>query len=83
MIALAREADRTWMNNAAFRGHDPDMWYPARLPTNDTLTVCARCPVREQCADYADTHHERHGIWGGMTSEQRYRRARMRKIGVQ
>ena len=26
---------------------------------------------------------ERHGIWGGMTSEQRYRRARMRKIGVQ
>lgn len=26
----------------------------------------------------ADTHRERHGIWGGMTSEQRYRRARAR-----
>jgi WhiB family transcriptional regulator, redox-sensing transcriptional regulator len=34
-------------------------------------TVCARCPVRPQCAAYALKAMEPHGIWGGFTERER------------
>lgn len=33
--------------------------------------ICSRCPVREACLAEADDH----GIWGGLTPEQRKRKA--------
>lgn len=80
MIALAYEADRSWMADALCHNADPEAWYPnSGMPSAWVLAVCNRCPVREQCADYADTIHERHGVWGGLTVEQRNRRARARQ----
>lgn len=80
MIALAREADRTWMADALCRGQHADLWFPnAGAPTAWAIAVCNRCPVREQCADYADAHGERNGVWGGLTFEQRMRRAREKR----
>jgi WhiB family redox-sensing transcriptional regulator len=35
--------------------------------------VCARCPVRAQCATYALSTREPHGIWGGFTETERRR----------
>jgi WhiB family redox-sensing transcriptional regulator len=81
MIALAREADRSWMADALCRNADPDAWYPtAGLPNAWAVAVCNRCTVREQCADYAITINDRHGVWGGLTVEQRNRRARLRQV---
>jgi Transcription factor WhiB len=40
--------------------------------------VCAGCPVREECADYAIAHHIREGIWGGLSSRERRKVARER-----
>jgi hypothetical protein len=37
---------------------------PARL-------VCAACPVRQPCLDYAITNRITHGIWGGLTERER------------
>jgi WhiB family redox-sensing transcriptional regulator len=31
--------------------------------------VCARCPVREECLEFALSRHIAHGVWGG-TSER-------------
>ena len=71
--------DRSWMERALCRNQEPDAWFPnAGQPSGWALSVCARCPVREQCADYADAHYERHGVWGGLTFDQRMRRARER-----
>jgi WhiB family redox-sensing transcriptional regulator len=39
------------------------------------LEVCARCPVRAECASLALRTRERHGVWGGMTEEQRSARS--------
>ncbi|MFI2434716.1 WhiB family transcriptional regulator [Streptomyces sp. NPDC018693] len=37
---------------------------------------CARCPVREACADYAIDNGIRDGIYGGLTVDERDQRAR-------
>lgn len=45
-------------------------------------TVCAGCPVTEQCLAYAIRNHERHGVWGGKSERERKRIATdMRKRG--
>jgi WhiB family transcriptional regulator, redox-sensing transcriptional regulator len=35
--------------------------------------VCAACRVELRCRAYALDHHERHGIWGGLTETERAR----------
>lgn len=48
-------------------------------PLKDTTTaakaLCARCPVRDACADYAINNDYRDGIWGGLTVDERAQRA--------
>ena len=39
--------------------------------------VCDTCPVKQECLDYALTHHERFGVWGGLTERER---RRMRRV---
>lgn len=80
MIALLREADRTWMAGAACREHDPDLWFPvAGMHNAVAQAICDSCPVRERCADYAEDMREQHGVWGGLNVEQRRQRARQRE----
>lgn len=43
-------------------------------------SVCARCPVREQCLEHAVDTNERWGIWGGLTYTER-RTERRRRYG--
>jgi WhiB family redox-sensing transcriptional regulator len=38
---------------------------------NTALQFCDRCPVQQQCLDYALDGEERFGIWGGLTARQR------------
>ena len=33
--------------------------------------ICATCPVREACLEYALRIREPHGIWGGMSEAER------------
>jgi hypothetical protein len=33
--------------------------------------VCAACPVRQPCLDYAISNRIVHGIWGGLTERER------------
>jgi WhiB family redox-sensing transcriptional regulator len=35
--------------------------------------VCGGCPVKQECLDYALRHHEKFGIWGGLTERERRR----------
>jgi WhiB family redox-sensing transcriptional regulator len=50
--------------------------------------TCAVCPVQPECLDRAIATGEQHGVWGGMTEEERRNarrresRARSRKPGA-
>jgi WhiB family redox-sensing transcriptional regulator len=43
--------------------------------------VCARCPVREPCLDWALETNQGSGVWGGMSEDERraYRRSLARR----
>jgi WhiB family redox-sensing transcriptional regulator len=46
-------------------GHERSRWFArGRL-------VCADCPVRVECLNYALSNGERHGLWGGASPRQR------------
>jgi WhiB family redox-sensing transcriptional regulator len=34
-------------------------------------TICGACPVRPRCLDFALSTRQSHGIWGGLTTEER------------
>lgn len=41
--------------------------------------ICASCPVNAACAEWG-LHHEKYGIWGGLTPEERNRIRKVRNI---
>lgn len=70
----------SWRQHGACRGIDPDVFYPASdEEAEPAKAVCAVCPVREACLDYALTNRERDGVWGGATERERRRLIRQRR----
>ena len=56
----------------------PDVFFPQEVTKESQLMVesiakniCASCPVRVKCRDYALSTRVT-GIWGGMTESERY-----------
>lgn len=71
-----------WRALAACKGMDASIFYPevhgAGTPTNrliaEAKAVCAHCPVRGDCLDWALSHRETEGVWGGLSASDRRRR---------
>ena len=67
----ARFAAR-WRELAACRGTDLEVFFPGRGESaGPARQVCAACPVRQPCLDYAITNRITHGVWGGLTERER------------
>ena len=71
--------DANWRDNAACRHADPDLFFPVGTTgdaiddTEAAISLCRRCPVREQCLEFAMVTNQRDGIWGGTSEEDRRR----------
>ena len=57
---------------------DPEAFYPnwgegASIETRVAKQLCSRCPVKDECLNYALIANEPFGIWGGMTTDERKR----------
>jgi WhiB family redox-sensing transcriptional regulator len=48
----------------------------------DAKEVCAECPVRAQCLEYALAERIEHGVWGGSSERERRRMLRRRRRGA-
>ena len=42
--------------------------------------LCGKCPVQQECLDYAVNNHIRQGIWGGKTFTQRRKYIKQQSI---
>jgi WhiB family transcriptional regulator, redox-sensing transcriptional regulator len=71
LAAPARFAAR-WREQAACYGTDLDVFYPERGETAEPARqVCAACPVRQPCLNYALSNRIASGTWGGLTERER------------
>lgn len=75
-----------WQHAAACLTADPATFFPEQgetAVTQNAKAVCNRCPVADECLDYALRHAIKFGVWGGLTEYERRRiRARNRKENV-
>ena len=74
-----------WRELAACRDEDPELFFPVTelgpgaRQADQAKAVCARCPVRAQCLDYALDNGLDHGIFGGTTEAERRKLRRERR----
>ncbi len=70
----------TWQESGACRTGEATDFYPPmhaerkheRLARERRAkSICAGCPVRIQCLEYAIHVDERYGIWGGLNQDER------------
>jgi WhiB family transcriptional regulator, redox-sensing transcriptional regulator len=71
-------AAQDWRQRAACRHADPELFFPisaagpGRGQVAEAKAVCARCPVRPDCLSFALSTRQAHGIWGGLSEQERY-----------
>jgi WhiB family redox-sensing transcriptional regulator len=79
-ITQHAELTGQWRQYARCLGADPDLFYPASDDAAEAAkAICAVCPVREPCLEYAVTAREKEGVWGGRTEKERRRLIRQRR----
>ena len=75
-----------WQDAAACRGEDLMLFFGPdgeRQPERDirerkAKAICASCPVRLECLNYAVARPEKYGTWGGLNEDERASERRRR-----
>lgn len=76
----ALRVDETWQTKAACRGPQAAVFFPpSQFERKDeklereerAKEICQGCSVREPCLEYAVSIREPHGIWGGLSEQER------------
>jgi len=66
-----------WPDGALCAQSDSEQWFPPPGGTPEPAkAICRRCPLVQECLDYALAHNIRYGIWGATTAVER---AQLRK----
>ena len=69
-----------WQMKAACRGPHATVFFPPPRPERrdekrrreaEAKEICRSCPVRDACLQYALGIREQHGIWGGLSENER------------
>lgn len=76
-VAAATWNHRHWRDEASCKELDTEIFFPIGL-TGDAVTqtelaksICAECPVRADCLEFAIRTLQDHGVWGGHTEDER------------
>lgn len=76
LSATALPEEDEWRYQAACAGEETDLFFPvgsspaALAQASAAKKVCARCPVRVTCLEFALATGQA-GVWGGLTEEER------------
>jgi WhiB family redox-sensing transcriptional regulator len=64
--------ERPWAGYAACRDADADLFFSTEEPeVASAVKICAGCPVRDECLEWALETRVRYGVWGGATERER------------
>ena len=70
-----------WMDHARCRTLSPTEFFPSDgVGVEVAKRVCAECPVKSECLEYALTYRIDHGVWGGASERERRRILRRRRV---
>lgn len=70
---------RGWMARGRCQEVDPDLFFPDQGGDfRPAKQICAGCPVKVACLEYALDHDERFGIYGGLSAKERRREQQRR-----
>ena len=73
-----------WREFANCLGANEDLFFPDRgASTRAAKQICAECPVRVDCLEYAVTQGEKFGIWGGLSERERRKIRKRRAMEAQ
>jgi WhiB family redox-sensing transcriptional regulator len=66
-----------WRHRAECRNEAPELFFPvgnsgpALLQIKEAKEVCGRCEVRDECLKWALESGQDHGVWGGLSEDER------------
>lgn len=73
------ELDTEWFSEAHCKGAGVDMFFfedrrdrEARQRVQEAKEICKKCPVIKQCLNYALEAPMEWGVWGGLSSSERW-----------
>jgi WhiB family redox-sensing transcriptional regulator len=71
--------DTSWMDETAkCRDHSPEVFFPKiGAHVHKAIQICKACPLQERCGEWAIVNHIDHGVWGGLTENERRRRRKV------
>jgi WhiB family transcriptional regulator, redox-sensing transcriptional regulator len=73
-------ASEEWRDQAECAGMDTNLFFPVTdADAAAPKRVCAVCPVRQECLEWAIATRQSDGVWGGMTEDERRRLRRRRQ----
>lgn len=67
----------SWRESAACLSADPELFFPispagaSADQAERAKAVCGRCRVRRECLQFALATRQAHGVWGGMSEQER------------
>jgi WhiB family redox-sensing transcriptional regulator len=71
----------SWMLQARCREASSGEFFPSDgVGVERARRVCADCPVKAECLEYALTYRIDHGVWGGCSERERRRLLRRRRV---
>lgn len=70
-----------WMQHGRCRDMDPSVFFPNDgIGVQVAQRICAECPVKTPCLEYALSNRVDHGVWGGASERERRRILRQRRL---
>ena len=74
------EVQLDWMRDGNCRHYPPSAFFPSDgVGVDAARKICADCPVKAPCLEYALAERIDHGVWGGCSERERRRILKRRR----
>lgn len=71
---MTAQLPREWVDQAVCASTDGDVFFPGGGSVPKARMICAQCPVRMECLEWALSQPDHMpGVWGGLSERERKR----------